>query len=63
MENSSQFRCRRVSTVCWLSAMCSPNLEYENPEAMRAYDGKGQDVRLAAGQKERVQLQLIATSE
>ena len=40
-----------------------PNLEYENPEAMRAYDGKGQDVRLVAGQKERVQLQLIATNE
>ena len=40
-----------------------PNLEYENPEAMRAYDGKGQDVRLAAGQKERVQLQLVSASE
>ncbi len=39
------------------------DLEYENPEAMRAYDGKGQVVRLAAGQKERVQLQLVSTSE
>jgi|HubBroStandDraft_6_1064221.scaffolds.fasta_scaffold122995_1 hypothetical protein len=40
-----------------------PDLEYENPEAMRAYDGKAQAVRLAAGQKERVQLQLVSTSE
>jgi hypothetical protein len=40
-----------------------PNLEYENPEAMRPYDGKVEVVRLSAGQKERVQLQLIATSE
>jgi len=40
-----------------------PELEYENPEAMLAYDGKGQVIRLAAGQKERVQLQLISSSE
>ena len=40
-----------------------PDLEYENPTAMRAYDGKGQVVRLAAGQKERVQLQLVSPSE
>ena len=40
-----------------------PEIEYENPNAMRAYDGKGQVVRLAAGQKERIQLQLISTSE
>ena len=39
------------------------DLEYENPEAMRAYDGKGQVVRLGGGQKERLQLQLISTSE
>jgi hypothetical protein len=40
-----------------------PDLEYENPEAMRVYDGKGQIVRLGSGQKEHVQLQLISTSE
>ncbi len=40
-----------------------PELEYENPVAMRAYDGKGQVVRLAGGQKERMQLQLVSTSE
>ncbi len=37
-------------------------IEYRNPEAMRAYDSKGQVVRVAGGQKERVQLQLISTS-
>jgi hypothetical protein len=37
-------------------------IEYRNPEAMRAYDSKGQVVRVVGGQKERVQLQLIATS-
>jgi hypothetical protein len=36
-------------------------LEYRNPEAMRAYDSKGLVVRVAGGQKERVQLQ-ISTS-
>ena len=40
-----------------------PDLEYENPDAMRPYDGKGQVVRLAAGQKERMQLQLVSTNE
>ena len=40
-----------------------PELEYRNPEAMRAYDAKGQLVRLVAGQKEHLQLQLITTSE
>jgi hypothetical protein len=40
-----------------------PELEYENPEAMRAYDGKGHDIRLSAGQKEKVQLQWTSTSE
>ncbi len=38
-------------------------LEYRNREAMRAYDAKGQIVRLAAGQKENLTLQLISTSE
>ena len=38
-----------------------PDLEYRNPEAMRAYDSKGPVVRVAGGQKERVQLQLIST--
>lgn len=39
-----------------------PELEYRNPEAMRAYDAKGPVVRLVGGQKERVTLQLISTS-
>lgn len=38
-------------------------LEYSSSEAMRAYDGKGQVVRLGAGQKEQITLQLISTSE
>jgi hypothetical protein len=38
-------------------------LEYRNPEAMRAYDAKGQVVRLVAGQKEHLHLQLISSSE
>jgi hypothetical protein len=37
-------------------------LEYRNPEALRAYDSKGPVVRVAGGQKEHVQLQLISTS-
>jgi hypothetical protein len=40
-----------------------PELEYRDPEAMRAYDAKGQLVRLVAGQKEHLQLQLISSSE
>jgi hypothetical protein len=40
-----------------------PELEYRNPEAMRAYDGKGQEVRLVAGQKEQITLPLISTEE
>ena len=40
-----------------------PNLEYHNPVAMRAYDGKGQVVRLAGGQKEHLQLQLVPSSD
>ena len=38
-------------------------LEYENPEAMRAYDGKGLVVRVSGGQKEQVQLHLIPAGE
>jgi hypothetical protein len=38
-------------------------LEYHNSEAMRAYDAKGQVVRLGGGQKENLTLQLISTSE
>ena len=38
------------------------DLEYRNPEAMRAYDSKGPVIRLVGGQKERVTLQLISTS-
>lgn len=40
-----------------------PELEYRNPEAMRAYDAKGQLVRLVAGQKDHLQLEPISTSE
>jgi hypothetical protein len=40
-----------------------PELEYRNSEAMRAYDAKGQVVRLVAGQKEYLRLQLISTGE
>ena len=36
-------------------------LEYRNPEALRPYDSKGPVVRVAGGQKEHVQLQLIST--
>jgi len=38
-------------------------LEYRNPVAMREYQAKGQIVRLGAGQKEHLQLQVISTSE
>jgi len=38
-------------------------LEYRNPEAMSAYDAKGQLIRLVAGQKEHLNLQLISSSE
>ena len=37
-------------------------LEYRNPEALRAYDSKGPVIRVVGGQKEHVQLQLISTS-
>ena len=36
-------------------------LEFRNPESMRAYDAKGPVVRVAGGQKEHVTLQVIAT--
>jgi hypothetical protein len=39
------------------------DLEYRNPEAMKAYDAKGQLVRLIAGQKEHLHLQLVSPSE
>jgi len=38
-------------------------LEYHNPEAMPAYEAKGSLVRLVAGQKEHLHLQLISSSE
>lgn len=40
-----------------------PQLEYRDPEAMKAYDNMGPTVRLTAGQKENVTLQLILASE
>jgi len=40
-----------------------PDLEYRNPEAMRAFDAKGPLVRLVPGQKEHLHLQVISTSE
>jgi hypothetical protein len=38
-------------------------LEYQNPEAMRIYEGKGSVVRLVPGQTERLRLTLISTQE
>ena len=40
-----------------------PELEYRDPEAMRAYEAKGQVVRLVGGQKEHLHLQLVSNSE
>jgi len=40
-----------------------PELEYHDPEAMRAYESKGQLIRLGAGQKEHLRLQVIPASE
>jgi hypothetical protein len=40
-----------------------PELEYGNAEAMRAYEDKAQLIRLTAGQKDHVHLQLISTNE
>jgi len=38
-------------------------LEYSNREAMSAYDGKGQIVRLGPGQKENITLRIISTDQ
>jgi hypothetical protein len=38
-------------------------LEYRNPEAMRAYEANGPVVRVVGGQKEHVRLSLISTNE
>lgn len=40
-----------------------PELEYRSAEAMRAYESKGQVVRLVPGQKEQLRVQVISTSE
>jgi hypothetical protein len=40
-----------------------PELEYDNPETMRAYEERGQLIRVTAGQKEHLHLQLISTNE
>jgi hypothetical protein len=40
-----------------------PDLEYANPEAMRAYEAKGPVIRVSAKQKERVRLQVISKTE
>jgi hypothetical protein len=40
-----------------------PNLPFRDPEAMKAYESMGQVVRLSAGQKTSVQLQLIPSIE
>jgi hypothetical protein len=40
-----------------------PELEYRNPEAMRAYEGEGKVVRLLAGQKQQVELSVISISD
>jgi hypothetical protein len=40
-----------------------PALPYRDPEAMRAFEAKGQVVHLAAGQRANLQLQVIASSE
>ena len=39
------------------------NLPYYDPEAMRMYEPKGQKVQLAAGQKEKLELQIISSTE
>jgi hypothetical protein len=39
------------------------NLPYRDPEAMRAYDSKGQVVHLSPGEKATVQLQIVPSSE
>ena len=39
------------------------NLPYRDVEAIRIYEPKGQMVRLAPGQKEKLELQIISSSE
>jgi len=39
------------------------NLEYQDPEAMRAYETQGQLIRLGPGQNQPLRLQVISTSE
>ena len=39
------------------------NLPYRDPEAMKAFDSKGQLIHFSAGQKTTVQLQVISTNE
>jgi hypothetical protein len=39
------------------------NLPFRDPEAMKAYETKGQVIQLAAGQKTAVQVQMIPGSE
>jgi hypothetical protein len=39
------------------------DLEYQDAASMRTYEGKGQVVRLAAGQKEELKLQVISDNE
>jgi hypothetical protein len=38
-------------------------LEYRNPEAMRAYDARGKTVRIVGGKTEHLQVRLISSSE
>jgi hypothetical protein len=38
-------------------------IEYRNPEAVQAYETKGPAVRIAAGQKEHVRLQLLSSND
>jgi hypothetical protein len=40
-----------------------PNLAYRDPEAIRAYETKGEVVHLSAGQKVNIQLQIISGSD
>jgi hypothetical protein len=40
-----------------------PNLPYRDPEGMRAYDTKGQILHVVAGQKQNLELQVIAGAE
>ena len=39
------------------------NLPYDDLEAMRIYEPQGQKIQLAAGQKEKLELQIISSSE